>query len=838
MGRLKIDYGIDLGTTNSAISRIEKGVSKILEIENSKTVPSIVLYDRKGRVQVGIKAKNNPNDAFFEMKREMGKKFLEKNPDAKTQNGEPITPETLSSEVLKKLAERVNDEVFKSVVITVPALFSAGSTDATKRAAKLAGFDQVEILMEPVAAATTYAMENVGASGKWIVFDFGGGTFDASLLEVEEGIMKVVSSDGDNLLGGGDLDRALINEIMLPKIKENHNIDGLDESKLKHLNNSLKNEADLIKIALSFDGEYDYLSDTNQFGLDADGNDIELEYTFNKDEVHKLFVPYYQRAVDCVNALLSKPDVNLTIDEIDELILVGGPTQIPLFRKFIEEKLKKPNTTVDPMTGIAVGAALYASNIKNDIKDHGNKVGEEGSETANENIEEIDIEFNATTVLDVEPVTILKKNQKKKLFAIIEKSDGSWASPKQELDDVFSCQLSEDGPNSFNIKIFDENSDLVKCNYTEFNIIKGIADVKTSLPYHIGIEIFDTKRKRNIFRSLKGLEADSPLPAVGLSKPNGELYTSNQVRPGVADDKIKIKLFQASEYAEGSRSKLNIYSGLEFIIDGSHVPKLIPDNSIINITVNIDRSQNVTFEAEFPDLDIIIDDLPPAEMEAQDSISDEQVNDLTQEAEKIISELSSSFPIPDSLENLKSEFNLIKKDWENNKDYQQTFQNLQKLVLKLDIIIDGQEWPKLEEDIRKSLNELEKLVDECVSKELQGYQSDKSDLETFKTHFEQVKNAKKQQLGQDLLDNINSKIYQITDRHAGKEQTEAYIRSFNQHFSTVNWKNPSAARAEVDKGMQMISMGSSESELKSQLSRIFNQMQDPTSQGPGGGIKG
>ena len=104
MGRLKIDYGIDLGTTNSAISRIEKGISKILEIENSKTVPSVVLYDRKGRVRVGNTAKNNPNDAFFEMKREMGKKFLDKNPDAKTQDGKPITPETLSSEVLKKLA--------------------------------------------------------------------------------------------------------------------------------------------------------------------------------------------------------------------------------------------------------------------------------------------------------------------------------------------------------------------------------------------------------------------------------------------------------------------------------------------------------------------------------------------------------------------------------------------------------------------------------------------------------------------------------------------------------------------------------------------------------------
>ena len=503
------------------------------------------------------------------------------------------------------------------------------------------------------------------------------------------------------------------------------------------------------------------------------------------------------------------------------------------------EQLKKPDTSLNAMTAIAEGAAIYASNIKNEISDHGKKIGEESSTDEEVNIEEIEIEYDSNTVLDNEPASIVRKNKKSQIFVIIANSDGSWESSKQELDSVFELPISE-GVNNFKIKAFDESSGVVKCNVEEFNINKGISNPETSLPYFMGIEIVDTKRKRQIFRSLTGLEVDSPLPAVGLSKPKGELRTMSDIRPGVAEDKIVIKLFQASSDAEGTRSKLNKYSGLEFVISGLDVPKLIPESSLVNITVNIDRSQTVTFEAEFPELDIIIDELPPAEMKAQVSTTSNEVDDLFKEADKIITDLSSSFPIPDSLNNLKSEIENIKKDWEDNKDSEQTFRNLQGLVIKLDKELDNLEWPKLEENIRKSLQDLETLVNECVEKKLKGHEQDKSNLESFKTNFEQLKPSKNLDLGQSLLENINGQMYQITDRHAGKEQTIAYIRSFNNEFNSVKWKDIAQAKAEVDKGMQMISFGSSESELKQQLSRIFAQMLDPDVGigGGGGTIKG
>ena len=157
MARLKIDYGIDLGTTNSGIARIEEGKSNMLEIDRSKTVPSAVYYDRKDNSRVGITAISL--DSFLEFKRDMGKEKLSDHPEAKRQDGSSITPETLSSEVLKKMSERVNDEIFKAVAVTVPAMFEIGQIEATRRAAKMAGFEQVEILMEPVAAATSICNE-------------------------------------------------------------------------------------------------------------------------------------------------------------------------------------------------------------------------------------------------------------------------------------------------------------------------------------------------------------------------------------------------------------------------------------------------------------------------------------------------------------------------------------------------------------------------------------------------------------------------------------------------------------------------------------------------------
>ncbi|MDP4679009.1 MAG: Hsp70 family protein, partial [Cyclobacteriaceae bacterium] len=250
--RNKIDYGIDLGTTNSAIARIENGVPTIKKSETLKdTIPSCINYTRRQDILVGDSAfnalkndsaralktfdKGNTN-TFLEFKRTMGTTHVYDS----TNLNKSLSSEELSAEVLKKLKSLVIDENINSVVITVPAKFSYPQNEATMKAAKLAGFSHVELLQEPVAAATAYGLNTKEKDAYWVVFDFGGGTFDAALVKSEEGILSVKDTDGDAWLGGKNLDEAIVDNIIIPYLQTHYSIDfvlksilsksGLDQS--------------------------------------------------------------------------------------------------------------------------------------------------------------------------------------------------------------------------------------------------------------------------------------------------------------------------------------------------------------------------------------------------------------------------------------------------------------------------------------------------------------------------------------------------------------------------------------------------------------------------------
>ena len=231
--RTKIDYGIDLGTTNSALARMENGKPAIRKTDTLKdTLPSCVSVTKKQDILVGDGALNalksdsiralknwstdSPN-SYIEFKRTMGtnvryhSSFMSKE----------FTSEELSGEVLMKLKSLVIDETINSIVITVPAKFTMVHKDATISAGKAAGFEQVELLQEPIAASMAYGLNVTSADGIWLVFDFGGGTFDAALIKVEEGIMKVIDTEGDNWLGGKNLDEAIVDQLILPHLGNN-----------------------------------------------------------------------------------------------------------------------------------------------------------------------------------------------------------------------------------------------------------------------------------------------------------------------------------------------------------------------------------------------------------------------------------------------------------------------------------------------------------------------------------------------------------------------------------------------------------------------------------------
>lgn len=366
MSRTTIDFGIDLGTTNSAIALL-KGVKAEVIKSNLDTdiTPSAVYIGRNGNVIVGSKAKSklederSVEDAYIEFKRRMGGDSMY---TFKT-SGLRKSPEELSAEVLKSLKGNVQqrlDEDIKAAVITIPAAFGSGQCVATKKAAELAGFTQCPLLQEPVAASLAYGFQaNTDRRSFWLVFDFGGGTFDAAVMKAEDGDIQVVNHGGDNFLGGADIDWGVIEKIIVPQIKGSYNLPEFTRENLKWRSAfaKIKRAVEVAKIDLSRSPEA--FLDGCIFE-DADGNEVELDgFKLTQNQVAGIVEPLIDRAVEkCKSALAEK---NLQPSAIEKTILVGGPTLAPYFREILSSKLGIPlDHSVDPLTVVAQGAAVFA----------------------------------------------------------------------------------------------------------------------------------------------------------------------------------------------------------------------------------------------------------------------------------------------------------------------------------------------------------------------------------------------------------------------------------------------------------------------------------------------
>jgi len=829
MGRIKIDYGIDLGTTNSALAILNQGEVTIKNIDRSNIVPSCVSYNRRGNVRAGNRAINeSPN--FIEFKRNMGTDWSSsKHPQLE----ESVNAEELSAELLKKLKGEVTEEQFKSVVITVPAMFDMNQVAATKRAGEMAGFEQVEILMEPVAAAFNYGFKNNIQDGKFVVFDFGGGTFDAAFVKAEGGVMSVVSSEGDNFLGGKDLDIVVVDQFLLPLIKETYDVENFDNKSLQLLKQRLKGTADKLKIDLGKEESVEFLSDLGDYGDDANGEEIEIDKTITRQDIYGPMKDIFMKAIRHAKTLLEAN--NITSNDLTAFVLVGGPTQIPFFRELIEKEITKPDTSSNPMTAIAEGAALYASTFNNKIDSHGAAIGENNEGEVSVPAVQLEVQYAATTVQNEEAIGIKRKSSSEVFSTIISRSDG-WESPKQELDDVFMVPIKAGKPNSFTIKLFDKESNPIPCSPNQFTIIPGASvDGGAPLPYNIGMEVFDQK-KGNIFTPFRGLEKDKILPLVGITK--DELFNSSELRPGMTEDKMLVPIYFAEKDAHGSRSIINVF-GDTIEISGMDVEKLVPANSLAEFTLKIDISQNMTLEVEFPRLDMDVITKTMA-FPAKAKVQKEQIDTLFVEIQKGIIKLNKSTETVPQLGDFRSKQSFYNTELGNitDGDYEKIFGDLRSFLLEIDIATENIQWPMLKKEVIDTLFDFDQQVKECVDKRLDGWEKDQSDLEHFTKQKEQLFNMPKpdQNMAEELIENIKSAELGIVQRHQGKELFTEWIYNFNQEFNSIDWKNSSIARKEIDRGLQLVNNGADKGALGSAVQAIVAQMKDPDVLSGGSGV--
>lgn len=803
MARTKIDYGIDLGTTNSAISRIDSGKVKIIKsLDNQKdTSPSCVAYTRNGNVLVGDAAyrmyrsdslkslsKKTPMNSFVEFKRTMGtdKTYNSKNID------KDLTSEELSAEVLKKLKEYVNDENINAAVITVPAAFKNNQIDATRKAAKLAGFEHVEVLQEPVAASMAYGINSKNKDGFWLVFDYGGGTFDAALLKVDEGIMKVIDTEGDNYLGGKNLDYTIVDKIIIPHIQENFEINEIigDDTKKAKFREALKFFAEEIKNSLSSKSSHNIYVDPGDCGEDDNEEEIEIDLTVTQEELKEVLAPVFQKAIDCAIKMMDRN--NLKGSSLDSLILVGGPTLSPIVREMLEKQICKPDISVDPMTVVATGAALYASTVElsDEIKD----------QTRDKTKIQLEIDFEASTVETEEFVTLRILEDKtegsipEKVFAEIKRNDNAWASGKVEINEkgeVIDVQLNEGETNVFEIKIYDDKGNLFECEPNSFNVIQGSVVGSATLPYNLGIEIKDINTGKVVFRTLNGLEKNKSLPATGVK--NG-LKTPKQIRPGMQDDYIEISIFQGEHGAENTRAIHNHHVNTIYIT-GDDFPSLLPENSDVDITLNIDKSQKITGKAFFPSIEL------EYEFECQTEIDSIQTDWLENEFKKAISsvkKLKSKGISSEELDKAEKEIQDGKKHFESSKEdtdtKQETLSNLRKSLKVIDKLNDDLEWPELEKQLKDAFHKLEKANKE------KGNDETTKMVALIKTDVEKIIVDKDSRNAPQLIDTIQTYAFELERL----ENLMGFIFYCEKEFDNIPWMDKNAATSQINKGKEAI----------------------------------
>ena len=820
--RQKVDFGIDLGTTNSAIAVMQDSDSVIIKSDDDQgdTTASCISFNKKQIMRVGDKAKNaieqeaiqnfkkreaTKLNGYQEFKRNMGTNYNYES----TFMDRSYSAEALSAEVLKKLKGYVRDENVTSAVITVPAMFEQSQLDATQRAAQLAGFSYCELLQEPIAASIAYGIKATSQSGYWLVFDFGGGTFDAALMHTEEGIMKVVDSAGNNHLGGKDLDAAVVDQLFIPEIQKQCDLeDTISDSAMKGLlQEALKGFAAESKIKLSSSDQWSEFID--DLGEDDSGDDIEFDITITLDQYEKVVTPIFQQAIDITKDLIKRN--NLEPSDLSSLILVGGPTfQQTLRRMLVEQITDKIDTSIDPMTAVARGATLFAS-----TKDIPRELQKRDTKKA-----QLILKYPETTVETAEHLGIkidrdASESSLPETFSLeVLRSDGAWSSGSLAIDndvEIIELQLNTGKTNHFELKLSSSDGTIIPCQPNTITIIQGLKIANATLPYNIGIEVYDTLVAKQGVWPLAGLEKNKTLPAKG----KGTYKTMQDIRPGVKDDVITIPTYEINFGKEGSKAIFNKRFG-EISISGEDLPGFLPSGSDVEVTLSIDSSRRAKFELYFPSLDETYEKQVASEIKTD--ISTIQLKREINEARTVAQELSHSGnkDADKRVEELDEAERLLDERSDDRDTKEKVKTSLTKTLIELDEYQEQGAWPKAEIDLEDAIEDLRDINNE------KGNARTSSLLTEFETQARQIISKKDVQSAAKLTEEINSMAFSLRQQDTGF--WVGILEYMDYGFDDIQWTDRDAAFRGVQHAKRLLQTNPSHEQLKDAVIIIIGLM--------------
>ncbi|MBE2190253.1 MAG: Hsp70 family protein [Candidatus Kapabacteria bacterium] len=590
-----INYGIDLGTTNSAIAKFVKGEVEVFKnpLETGKeTLPSVVYY-KKDKVVVGTNARTyferDSENVFGTFKRKMGTTESFK---VKSIN-QSKTPIELSAEVLKELKGFVHSgESFDAAVITIPASFDVIQSNATKEAGYLAGFKQVILLQEPIAASLAYAnkhKERDLENGQWLVYDLGGGTFDVALIKIKDGEMKVLDHEGDNFLGGADFDNLIVEKLIIPYLNKNFKFNDLENEmksrtgKLNKLYFRLLKLAEDAKITLSSrtSAEIEVRDIT-----DDNGEEIDISIDITRSEFEGVIKEYIDKTLDMIKKILVRN--SLKPSDIQFTLMVGGSTYTPYVRKRVEEILQIPiNCDIDPTTAIAIGAAYYAGTKEKSFEQGDKKKATSGIK--------VRLAYQKTSQEDEEILAGRIEGNIEGLFYQITREDKGYDSGRKPLTN----RISEDLPlvknsyNFFRFTVLDDKSNIVETDAELIGIAQGKYNVAGQpLPHDICLETDnDPELEANSTKLDLFFQKNTILPQKRTKQ-----YTLHKTILKGGDDKIVINVL------EGPQSALpEANQSIGYIeIDGSKVSRDILRGTEIEITLEMSESRDLKVTVYIP----------------------------------------------------------------------------------------------------------------------------------------------------------------------------------------------------------------------------------------------
>lgn len=790
MSRTTIDFGIDLGTTNSAIAVLRGTVADVIKNNLDNDIsPSAVFIDKRSQCYVGQRAKNrqedrdSEDDVCLEFKRRMGTDHkYEFKTARKTMRSEEVSAEVLKS-LRGDVQQRLGEDI-RSSVITVPAAFEQKQCAATIKAGELAGFVQCPLLQEPVAAALAYGFQADVTKEYWLVYDFGGGTFDAAIMKAEDGSISVVNHGGDNYLGGSDIDWMLIDKLIIPALEKDYNFPEFSRGNTRWRATfaRLKNQAEAAKIQLSR-SDSAFLECKLE---DAEGKIVDFEIKLTRNALVKVAEPFILRSVEICKRVLQEK--NMAPSAIEKIILVGGPTLASYFREILHGQLGiQLDHSVDPLTVVARGAAVFAGTQRVESVVAPKAVA--GAYSVDLKYKPVGADEDPTIRGEVRAgagTSVAGLN-----IEFVNKGT-HWRSGKIPLraDGRFKVNLlaEKGGQNTFGIELFDANGTKQVINPDTLTYTVGMAI--SEQPFCNAVAVALANNEKEVF-----FKKGDAYPATHTYR---GFKTMHALRKGETGDMLRIPIVEGNEEKADWNRKLG-----ELVIKGTDIRRDAPAGSDIEVTLHAKGPGTLLAKAYLPLLDeefeAVIDyktkDTELRELQQQYDAEAKRLDDLADKANETDDDNAKAVieRVPD-MEEVSKLLDAAKGDPDSANKAEK---RLLEIRIQLDKAEDMLKWPALVSEAHKALDDLDALIDQ------HGNGGHRERAEKLR---EQVKDLIEQKRSEPL----RKKLEQVADVHREIlfEQPGFWLGFFNYLVAEqAKMSDQQSAERLISQGRQYITKG-------------------------------